>query len=315
MEQSLKRKTIIKIAKLYYYGNMSQEQIAKLMGISRPKVSRLLAAANQLNIVQVTVNDPVSHNEENAVKICKHFNMQKVIITPSGKNATEGKENVGRAASKYLDSILSDNLKIGIAWGTTLNSFARAFRPKHQYPNVQIAQIVGAIYTESMNMDGRDLVTTIANKLNCHFSLFHAPLIVRNPILRDLLMEEPSVIDHFKLIENLDVAFVGIGTVDFALKARYIEQEEGDELVSMGIVGDMCGHQLISDGSSPDNLLKNRTLGISLEALHNIPTVVGLAVGNEKTAPALAAIKGGHINMLIIDEIAAISIMQAERIE
>ena len=47
MEHSKKRKDLIEVAKLYYYGNLSQDQIAKLMGLSRPKVSRLLAEARQ----------------------------------------------------------------------------------------------------------------------------------------------------------------------------------------------------------------------------------------------------------------------------
>ena len=47
MTQSDKRKNMIKIAKLYYYGHMTQEQIAQMMGMSRSKVTRLLMEAEQ----------------------------------------------------------------------------------------------------------------------------------------------------------------------------------------------------------------------------------------------------------------------------
>src|SRR5699024_2776830 len=99
MEQSQKRKDIIKIAKLYYYGNLSQEQIAKLMGLSRPKVSRLLTEARELNIVQISVRDPNLSYEEQEEKLKQRFGLEYIRIVSSGTTDEISKRNVGRAAS------------------------------------------------------------------------------------------------------------------------------------------------------------------------------------------------------------------------
>lgn len=318
MEQSQKRKDIIKAAKLYYYGNMSQQEIAQLMNISRPKVSRLLTEARQLNIVQITIRDPRMSLEQNAEKLKKHFNLRFVSVVPSAVNDEATKVNVGRAASDYLNSNMQDHTKIGISWGTTLCAFTREFQAKTSFPNAMVVQLVGGTYSQNLNIDARELVKVIAHKLQCNHSILQAPLIVSDPALRDLLMKEPAIIEHFRQIHSLDIAFVGLGSSYYkdsiAYRANYIEENEAKRLGELGLVCDICGHQLREDGSEPDTFLSNRVVGVTMEELHQIPTVVGLCAGHKKTQPILAALRGRHINALIIDEIAAISLLTAEQL-
>lgn len=317
MEQSLKRKNIIKVAKLYYYGNMSQEEIAQMMGISRPKVSRMLAAAHQYNIVQIIINDPQFSNTEAAEKLREHFHLKKVIVVPAGQNIDEAKDHIGKAASEFLNSTLTEHMKIGISWGTTLNAFVNRFQCSKPVPNAHVIQLVGGTYSQTMHMDGRELVKTLAKKLKCKFSLLQAPLLVHNPELKKLLMEEPETTAHFDLIQNLDIAFVGIGSANYKnsvlYKAKYIEEAEAKRLSEKGLC-DICGHQINIDGLETETELESRLIGISLKELKNVPMVVGLCAGNDKTLPILAGIHGGYLDALIIDEIAAISLLEAENL-
>lgn len=313
MEQSQKRRDMIKASKLYYFGNMSQEEIARLMGISRPKVSRLLTEARQLNIVQITVNDCHESNDENARLLAQRFQLQYVQIVPSGNCEEAAKTNVGLAASDLLNARIQPNSTIGISWGTTLAAFARTFRAKHPVPGAKMVQLVGGTYSQSLNIDGRELVRSISKKLQCEHHLLQAPFIVHNPALRDLLMQEPAVKEHFRLIHNLDMAFVGIGASYYkdsiAFRSHYIEEDEARQLSDLGLVCDICGHQLLPDGHEPDTFLNDRVVGISLEDLDRTPFVVGLCVGHKKVTPLLAALHGHHLNAMIIDEVAAISLL------
>lgn len=317
MEQSEKRKALIKVAKLYYYGHMSQEEIAKMMNISRPKVSRMLTAAHRYNLVQITIKDPLFSNTNVADSICEHFKLKEVIVVPAGQNKEEAKDNIGIAASEFLNSHLFDGIKIGISWGTTLNAFVSRFQTLKSVPHSFVAQLVGGTYNQNMHMDGRELVKTFALKLKCQYSLLQAPLLVHNPTLRDLLMEEPETIEHFNLLKNLDMAFVGIGSSNYKnsvlYKAKYIEADAAKELSSMGLC-DICGHQIDSAGNEPNLYLKNRHIGISLDDLKKSTMVIGLCAGNDKAEPIIAGIHGGYLDALIIDEIAALSLLEAEKI-
>lgn len=320
MEQSKKRKDIIKVAKLYYYGNLSQDQIAAMLGLSRPKVSRLLAEARQLNIVQITIRDPNVSYEKNEEKIRSHFGLKYVRIVPSGNSEEAAKRNVGRAASELLNQSLKEDIRIGISWGTTLSAFVREYQPKAPMPRATVVQLAGGMYSQSLNIDARELVKTLSGKLQCGHSLLHAPLIVSNPMLKDLLMQEPAMIDHKRQVDTLDVAFVGLGhSYDFykesiVYRAEYTEEEEAQYLHKLGLVCDICGHQLLADGTEPETFLSNRVISVDLEELHRVPLVVGLCVGYRKAQSILSALRGGHINGVVLDEIAAIALIAAAKI-
>lgn len=317
MEQSEKRKAIVKVAKLYYYGNMSQEEIARMMGISRPKVSRMLAAAHQYNIVRIEIKDPLFSNQEVARKLCEHFKLKQVVVVSTGQNMDEAKDNIGIAASDFLNSILCDGIKIGISWGTTLNAFVNRFQAVKPVPHSCVVQLAGGTYSQTMHLDGRELAGRLAQKLNCGLSILQSPLLVHNPALRELLMEEPETMEHFRLIKKLDAAFIGIGSSNYKnsilYKARYIDASEAKALSESGLC-DICGHQINVEGKEPNQDLARRHIGISLGDLAKVPLVVGLCAGNDKAQPIISGIHGGYINALIIDEIAAISLLEAEKL-
>lgn len=316
MEQSKKRQDMIKASKLYYYGNMSQDEIAQLMGISRPKVSRLLTEARQLNIVQIVINDSGSSNLQNAEKLRRHFGLEYVKIVPTQHTEAATKAAVGRAASAFLNEHLQENSKIGISWGTTLAAFVHEFKAKRPMPKAIVVQLIGGTYSQSLNIDVRELVKELAHKLDCQHSILQAPLVVHNPKLREMLMEEPATQEHFRNVRDLSIAFVGIGNSYYkdsiVYQANYIEEKAGQLLNEMGLVCDICGHQLLPDGTAPRTFLSDRVVGIALEDLHRIPLVVGLCEGKKKAPPLLTALKGRHINCVIADEVAALTVISEE---
>ena len=159
---------------------MTQDEIAQMMGISRPKVSRMLAAAHQYNIVHIEIRDPLFSNTEVAEKIRSHFDLKKVVVVPTGQNPSDAKDNIGKAASEYLNSCIVNGMKIGISWGTTLNAFVNRFPVRKSISRCQCHPALGASYSQSMHMDGRELVKPLARKLNCQYSLLRPPLLVHN---------------------------------------------------------------------------------------------------------------------------------------
>ena len=51
------RRLMVRIAKMYYYDNMSQQAIADVLEISRSNVSRLLRMSREMDIVDIRIND------------------------------------------------------------------------------------------------------------------------------------------------------------------------------------------------------------------------------------------------------------------
>lgn len=318
MEPSKKRQDLIKVAKLYYFGDMSQNEIAELLEISRPKVSRMLTEARQLNIVQVVINDPSSPIARCEQKLRDHFGLKYAYVVPTHSSEAATKSAIGQVASAFLNEHLQENSNIGISWGTTLAAFVNEFQAKRHMPNVTVVQLVGGTYNEFLNIDVRELVKKLAMVLDCKHSILQAPLIVHNPKLKEMLMEEPATKDHFKKIHDLDIALIGIGSAYYkdsiVFRANYIEETSGKLLNDMGLVCDICGHQLMPDGTAPHTFLTDRVVGITLKELRRVPLVVGLCEGKKKMIPLLAALRGGFLNCIVIDEVAALTLIAEEHL-
>ena len=312
----MNRSALINVAKLYYYGNLSQEQIAKTIGVSRPKVSRMLSMARELNIVEFHISDSAVLNEHIQQALQAHLKLSNVVIVPSGATLAHTQQSAGAAAGAYLNSILRDGMYIGVSWGTTVDSVVRQFTPSRPINDVTVVQMLGGIRTQSFNIDSRDVALTLAKRLNSGYSLLQAPFLVSGGQVRDVLLSEPEFAAHFRLFKKLDVAIVGIGSGvperSVPYKAGYISLEQSRALVEQGFATDICGSRIYRDGSIQKNILTDRIIGISLEQLKSVPDVVGVAVGEDKALSIIAAARGGFIKTLITDEVAAISIMGME---
>ena len=76
------RMQLINVAKMYYEANMTQQDIAQRLGVSRPLVSKMLTKARECGIVSITVNDNVM-DDANAVllqDLCQKFQLDGGLI-------------------------------------------------------------------------------------------------------------------------------------------------------------------------------------------------------------------------------------------
>lgn len=313
MALSSYRESLITVAKLYYLGNMPQNDIAKLMGLSRPKISRMLKSARDMKIVQFQITTPSSHYSSLEQKIRDAFGLRKVIVVPSEPSADATKQNVGKALADYFSSIIKDNDIIGIAWGSTTSSILRHMQDM-QTSGTSIWQLCAGLPTQVLELDGHEITKRLANSIHAEFHVLNAPFVVNNALLQKLLMEEPEISHHFSMFNKMDIAIVGLGSTNpshsMTYQGHYITLEESRELVDMGCAADICGHRLYEDGAPANVYLEERMVSIGLPALKRIPNVIGTACGEDKTTSIIATARGGYINTLVIDEIAAIAVIK-----
>ncbi len=315
------RDLLVKVATMYYIGNQSQDEIAKSLSFSRTKVSRLLDYARQTKVVEFRIKHSESMIEEWGKRIRDHYGLKDVIVVPSATSPEESKFNVGKAAAAYLDQLLVNDINIGFAWGTTIHEMVRQFQPTRTVTNAWVVQLNGGMNIESdtFHMDGTELVKTVARRINAYSSLLPTQYIVKNRLLRKLLMEEDEIRKHFSKFDNLDVAVVGLTSSlaeeNVAYRAGYITLEEANGMIRSGFVSDICGNPVTADGEEKENPLTGRILAIDLETLKKIPLVIAIGEGERKAMPTIAAVRGHYVNVLIIDELLALAIMCADNID
>lgn len=307
-----KRDIKIKVAKMYYMDGLSQEEISKLIHLSRPSVSRMLKACIAEGIVQIRIDDVSSLGSELGRRIEETFNVGKAIVVPQSSTLDEDKIRVGQAAADYLEASLKPGMLIGIAWGTTIHSTIKCIHNKST-TKADVIQLLGGMGNKTNDTDANTMALALGKALNGDSYVLQAPFIVQSKILRDLLMEEPHIKSHFEKIKHTDIAIVGLGSTKPELSAQFrsghINMEDSEKLIREGAVGDICGRYIDINGNHCHTSLNDRMIAVSLEDLQQIPTVIGVAVGEKKADIIIGSLRGRYIDVLITDEKAAIAVL------
>ena len=135
-------------------------------------------------------------------------------------------------------------------------------------------------------------------------------------LLNDFLQEESmqGILNSFNKISTV---IMGIGIPDRAhstiLKAGYINEEMFDTFVKQGAVGDIAMQFFDKDGNVERfNVFNKLVSGMPIEKLKKIRRRIGVATGKIKADSVVGAIKGGFVNILIIDSECAQALLNYE---
>jgi deoxyribonucleoside regulator len=105
---------IYKIARQYYEKNLTQQEIANRYGISRIKVSRLLARAVHEKIVQIRIAEPENPFLEQEHLLEEKYQIDEVIIADvRSKDEQEIIESIGTVGASYIAEKLQGIETIG----------------------------------------------------------------------------------------------------------------------------------------------------------------------------------------------------------
>ena len=106
-------------ADLYYRHDISQQEIANTLGISRPKVSRLLAMARELGIVTISLKPPELFNQTDLEKrLAEKYGLNHVLIGISkDNNDLSIQKAIGSRLVREFPRFLKKDIKIGIGLG------------------------------------------------------------------------------------------------------------------------------------------------------------------------------------------------------
>lgn len=303
------------VASLYYDHGKNQQEIADELKITRSAVSRLLTEAREKGIVEIKVNYPWRTNldlEKALLAKFPHLKTARVLLR-EGKNYEEMLDGLGRLAAQYFLSILSNDTIIGISWGSALGAMIKIIQPK-PVKNIEVVQLLGATGLEKIaQQDGPMLAQMLSEKFGCPCRYLHAPLVVDSPAAQEALIQDRSVRETLLYAERAEIALVGIGSTNpelySLLRAGYVDRRELSEILAAGAVGDVCAHHFDINGNYLDIDINHRVIGIKVDTLFKIPTVIGVA-GDARKAPAiLGALRGNYINVLITDDEAAQTVL------
>src|ERR1700689_4944605 len=113
---------LARVASMYYLDDMTQDQIAKRLGLSRPKVWRLLRQAKETGVVEITVNLPASLAMPVETELPSRFGLSGAILVADQHDESAIRAQVGRAAAGLLDRLLPDRGTLAIGMGRNVKA-------------------------------------------------------------------------------------------------------------------------------------------------------------------------------------------------
>lgn len=311
---------MVMAAHLYYELGHTQQEVARLMGISRPTVSRLLDRARESGVVTITITNPFDNNEELSHALCKATGLDQAVVCAGEPRAGEiSQRRLGISAAQYLEKIISGKEKVGVGWGRALYSVVQSLS-RHPVPETILVPLLGGLGQISPSFQVNELIRVMAKAFECESRQFYVPAIVSDEGTKQRLLESEDSAPVTGLWDQLDIALVGIGNVDFdsemkMLFEQYLDNETRQRLVTSGAAGDICMHFYDREGRPIQDGLRG-VISATLVQVAQIPNVIAVAGGVTKAHAILGAIRGGFINTLITDDItvkAILSILGEQR--
>jgi DNA-binding transcriptional regulator LsrR (DeoR family) len=300
---------LAQVASLYYEDGMNQNEVAAIMGYSRSHISRILAEARREGIVEIHVHHPLERVAALEQRLVDQFGLQEVrVLKSNGVPYSQMLRRLGALGAGLLAQKVNPNSILGISWGTALYEVGNMLAPI-DYPDVKVVQLIGSATSRDHQVDGPGLARAFSQQFGGQYYTMPAPWLVGDKQIRDALMKERRMQEVLDLTKKVDIALVGIGTVDPRLsslvRAGYLSIEEAEQIQAMGAVGDVCGHYFDIQGNLMEIPVAGYAFGTEVDTLQAISLTIGVAGGAVKAPGILGALRSKLVNSLVTDDAAA----------
>lgn len=295
---------LARVAWAYHVEELTQEQVAAKLGVTRLRVNRALSEARKKGLVRVTFDTAYAPCLDLETKLVARFGLTRAYVAPSPVRADDAQIMVGAA----LGSLLSEELArpevrlFGMSWGGTLNIATRFFTPMNR-PDLEIVSVMGGL-TKGSDLNSFEITTRLADLCDARHSYFTAPLYAGSAETQRTIMELDVFADVLAKIRSADALAMAAGDIS----KRSLLMRDGlpadvamGELIEAGAVGDVLGFVLDAEGREIDHSINERVIGIRIDDLAAIPDVI-LAAGAPWKVPIVRAILArGVIDTLVTD--------------
>ena len=309
---------ITRVARLHHMQGLRQGEIADALEISQASVSRFLALAAEHGIVRTIVVPPEGLYPELEEGLAAAFGLKTVYVVDI--TAREGgiEQILGAAAAQCLTSELFDAPLLGLtSWSTTLREMAKAMPMQNNTGVTRVVELLGDLGSPRLQHEAALATQQVARAFDAEPVYLRTPGVMPSAELRKVAMADAHVQAALKLMDDVDVAFVGVGPADFhgPLEAgdNFFTAEQLAEVRAAGAVGQLHQRFINAAGEAVATELDDRVVGITLSQLRKVQRKIAVAGGAAKHAALAAALTGKWIDVLVTDVNSANYLMNIAR--
>jgi lsr operon transcriptional repressor len=310
---------LLRVAWYYYKDELTQDEIARRLSVSRASVGRLLDRARRVGLVSITLNAEYLDAFELSGELRRTFGLTEALVVPDHEKEPADHHTlsarIGLGGAQFMSTHLRPGGSLGVGWGETVSRVIAATNFGAVGP-VHMVTLTGGVegYLPAILSSKGELTSEPSEVTSA--TVIPTPIMASTPSLAAALRDEPTVQQVLKQACSVEHALVGVGTpaADATIvHMGYLNPADVRGLRERGVVGDILGQFFDADGHVVELPIHDRRIGIELSDLVHIPKVVGVAGGLHKAEAILGALRGGFLDVLVTNELAAIRLLELER--
>jgi lsr operon transcriptional repressor len=306
------------VAWFYYKDELTQDEIARRLSVSRASVGRMLDRARKVGLVSINLNADHLDAFEVSSELRRTFDLSEALVVPDHDKEPADHHllnaRLGLGGAQFMSTHLRPGGSLGVGWGETVSRVIASTNFGAVGP-VHMVTLTGGVdgylqtILSSKGEGGTEPEATTA-------TIIPTPIVASTPKLAAALKAEPAIQQVLTQACGVDQAIVGVGTpaADATIvQMGYLAANDVRQLHDRGVVGDILGQFFDSDGQVVSLPIHDRRIGIELSQLASIPKVVGVAGGLHKAEAILGALRGGFLDVLVTNELVALRLLELQR--
>src|ERR1700722_19501898 len=307
---------LLRVAWFYYKDELTQDEIARRLSVSRASVGRMLDRARKVGLVSISLNADHLSAFEVSRQLRETFGLAEALVIPDHVESPDQHElnaRLGLGGAQFMSTHLRPGGTLGVGWGETVSrviastSFG-AVGPIHM---VSLTGGVDAYLPAFLSSKGEGP----AEGEMTSATVIPTPIVASTPELAAALKAEPAIQAVLKQACDVDQALVGVGTptADATIvQMGYLAADDVRTLHEHQVAGDILGQFFDAAGRVVKLPIHDRRIGIDLADLTQIPKVTGVAGGLHKVDAILGALRGGFLDVLVTNELTALRLLELE---
>ncbi|MCS3804708.1 DNA-binding transcriptional regulator LsrR (DeoR family) [Chromobacterium alkanivorans] len=308
---------LTELATLYYVDNHTQEALAKRFGISRATVSRMLRKAQEEGVVEIRVRQHPAYANGLEQELRQRFGIQRAIIAIDHQDGDKQRALLAAQVAAYLDQTLDDGMVVAVGMGRNISAVSDYISTPARRECAFISAIGGA-YRGGETMNSDHICRRLAARFGGESETLYAPALIRDPALRQSLLENDTVRQTLDRARRADLALIGIGDLSEdsnIVRMGWFSPTEIAEAKRSGTIGDVMGYDFFDIYGQPAGTpLQGRIVGLHLGDLERIPNVVAIASEQSKATALLGALRTGVIDTLATTTVNAMTVISLDDI-
>lgn len=290
-----KLERLTRVAHLYYEEDKTQGEIATIMNISRPLVSRILQEARDVGIVEIRVHRPACDRETLQQRLCQRFGLQEAVLFYEEDTNVSIDYDIAKKILEFIEERQPQHL--GIGWGSIIGAATKLMERLPSRPTSvrSVCPLLGNSSVSSRQYHSDENVRIIAEFYDAQPVFLHAPIFYQDEAERNLLYATRHYQDVSRQWGKLDMTLVGIHDITVERDIEY------PMVRNSRTVGHLAAHAYDRNGSivAPE---RDCIAHIPLEHLTHCRCVIGLCATDVSTAALLGALRTGILTHVFLQE-------------